>query len=84
MIIYRTSCPQVPHGGLQDNALGLAPRRALQQRHQLARQPALHAVLVDVAQRLEGHVMLPPNVVAAHGRISFVIPAILAGFEVAA
>jgi hypothetical protein len=36
-----------------------------------------------VAQRLEGHVMLPPYVVASHGRISFVILAISAGFEVA-
>jgi len=82
--MYRTICPQIPRGGLLDNALGRAPRRALQQRHQLARQPALHAVLVDVAQRLEGHVMLPSYVVAAHGRISFVISAILAGFKVAA
>ena len=49
-----------------------------------ARRPALPAVLVNVAQRLEDHVMLPPYVVAGRGRISFVIPAILAGFEVAA
>jgi len=69
---------------LLDNALGLAPRRALRQRHQFARQPALHAVLVDVAQRLEDHVMLPPCVVADHGRIAVAIPAIVAGFEVAA